>query len=191
VLGFEHPGGLYNLGFDTNEKLTWGINNDAASNDEIWHAGNSNTAITTWQAYDMTVAHDLIVNNAMLADGYRNPSDNIIANAFLRTSTDAAYTLYIQKVGDVNGGNIADFLYGSTVVSAGNSAMSVGSDGIVVEKTLTADEIESSKYFVSALNTAPSSATDTGTTGEIRFASGHIYLCISTNVWVRTQLTTW
>jgi len=43
----------------------------------------------------------------------------------------------------------------------------------------------------SSLNTAPSSATDTGVLGEIRWAEDYVYLCISTNTWVRAALATW
>jgi hypothetical protein len=39
--------------------------------------------------------------------------------------------------------------------------------------------------------TAPSSATDTGTTGEVRITATYIYVCTATDTWVRTQLTTW
>lgn len=49
----------------------------------------------------------------------------------------------------------------------------------------------STLYRVSALNTAPSSATDTGTLGEIRITATHIYVCTATNTWVRAALTTW
>lgn len=47
------------------------------------------------------------------------------------------------------------------------------------------------KYQVSALNTAPSSASDTGTAGEIRYTSDYIYVCVATNTWKRSPLTTW
>ena len=42
-----------------------------------------------------------------------------------------------------------------------------------------------------ALNTAPSSATDTGTLGEIRWAADYVYLCTATDTWVRAALATW
>lgn len=42
-----------------------------------------------------------------------------------------------------------------------------------------------------ALDVAPASASAIGTTGEIRITSTHIYVCVSTNTWVRTALTTW
>ena len=38
---------------------------------------------------------------------------------------------------------------------------------------------------------APTSATDTGTAGEIRIVSGFIYCCVSTDVWQRVAIATW
>lgn len=49
----------------------------------------------------------------------------------------------------------------------------------------------SASYQLSALNTAPASASDTGTAGEIRWTSTHVYLCVATNTWVRAALSTW
>lgn len=51
--------------------------------------------------------------------------------------------------------------------------------------------VTSPAYKLSALQTAPLSATDTGTTGEIRVVADYIYVCIATDTWVRTALTTW
>ena len=78
--------------------------------------------------------------------------------------------------------------YQPTGTVASNSIVfQVGSTGDVV----AAGEITTDKVVYSALNTAPASATDTGTTGEIRITSTHIYVCIATNTWVRSALTTW
>lgn len=41
------------------------------------------------------------------------------------------------------------------------------------------------------LNSAPASATATGTTGEIRFTADYIYVCVATNTWKRTAISTW
>jgi len=38
---------------------------------------------------------------------------------------------------------------------------------------------------------APSSATDTGTPGDIRYDSNYVYICISNNTWKRAALATW
>jgi hypothetical protein len=47
------------------------------------------------------------------------------------------------------------------------------------------------QYNLSALNTAPASATATGTLGEIRIDANHIYVCTATNVWKRAAIATW
>lgn len=57
---------------------------------------------------------------------------------------------------------------------------------VEIDGTLTTDQ-----YILSDLNTAPASATATGTKGEIRVTAGFIYVCIATNTWVRSALTTW
>jgi len=38
---------------------------------------------------------------------------------------------------------------------------------------------------------APTSATDTGTTGTISWDADYIYICIATNTWKRTAISTW
>ncbi|KYG76389.1 hypothetical protein AWW68_19565 [Roseivirga spongicola] len=41
------------------------------------------------------------------------------------------------------------------------------------------------------LNTAPSSSSDTGEVGAIRFANDYIYVCTSVNTWKRAAISTW
>lgn len=38
---------------------------------------------------------------------------------------------------------------------------------------------------------APSTASSTGTAGQITFDATHIYVCVATNTWVRATLATW
>lgn len=63
-----------------------------------------------------------------------------------------------------------------------------GADTFTVSKE---GNVTSASYKLSALNTAPASATATGTTGEIRVTATHIYVCTATNTWVRAALATW
>ena len=51
--------------------------------------------------------------------------------------------------------------------------------------------ITNSQYKLSALNTPPTSATATGTLGEIRIDANYIYVCVATNTWKRTAINTW
>jgi hypothetical protein len=50
---------------------------------------------------------------------------------------------------------------------------------------------QATQFKLSALNTAPASATATGVVGEIRIDASYIYVCTATNVWKRSALTTW
>ena len=59
------------------------------------------------------------------------------------------------------------------------------------DKLQVSGSINVSQYKISALNTAPATSTSNGTLGEIRITATHIYVCIATNTWVRTALTTW
>jgi len=43
---------------------------------------------------------------------------------------------------------------------------------------------------LAALNTAPATATDTGTAGEIRWVADAVYLCVATDTWVKADLAT-
>ena len=96
---------------------------------------------------------------------------------------------------DKNGGN--------NIIESG-IATGTGSSNIIFKTATpgasgTSDRIPSEKLRLTgdgvlklmALNTAPGSATATGTIGEIRFTNGYIYLCIATNTWIRCQLLSW
>lgn len=38
---------------------------------------------------------------------------------------------------------------------------------------------------------APTSATSSGTAGDIRYDSNYLYVCVATNTWKRSALATW
>ena len=44
---------------------------------------------------------------------------------------------------------------------------------------------------IAALNTAPANAADTGTLGEIRYTADYIYVCVATDTWKRSAISTW
>jgi len=57
--------------------------------------------------------------------------------------------------------------------------------------SLLAGNLTTGSYSISALNSAPSSASDTGTLGEIRYTADYIYVCIATDTWKRAALSSW
>jgi hypothetical protein len=76
-------------------------------------------------------------------------------------------------------------------IVVGYNAVGKGSNTAVWGNSNITNHYFSGKLNLTALNTAPSSATDTGTTGEIRITDTAIYVCIATNTWVKASLTSW
>lgn len=96
-----------------------------------------------------------------------------------RNLADAVAAATINNVHTSSTGNIIEFnsnISGATATRA------------FVSKT---GQFQGTAFKLSALNTAPSSSTDTGTTGEIRITAAYIYVCVATNTWVRSALTNW
>lgn len=77
----------------------------------------------------------------------------------------------------------SNFLIGTTT-DAGYK-LDVNGTARVVTSVTTA------QFRLSALNTAPASATATGTLGEIRIDASFIYVCTATNTWKRSAISTW
>jgi hypothetical protein len=45
--------------------------------------------------------------------------------------------------------------------------------------------------FRLGLNNTPSTASDTGTRGDVSYDSDYIYICTDTDTWKRATLSTW
>jgi len=70
---------------------------------------------------------------------------------------------------------------GTTDTGEGIQGASIKSDG----------DSKAASFTLSALNTAPTSATDTGVIGEIRWDASYMYVCTATNTWKRSAIATW
>ncbi len=106
----------------------------------------------------------------------------------------AGQALYLQ-----GGLGVGTSVPGDVIVYTGNSAATTVLHTTTPRLTIKGgtgaatftNTVTSTQFRLSALNIAPASATATGTLGEIRVVTGFIYVCIATNTWVRTALTTW
>lgn len=63
--------------------------------------------------------------------------------------------------------------------------------GIDVTGNATVSNLVSTDKLRIVSSSTPSSATDTGTTGTIRWDSNYIYVCVATNTWKRVAISTW
>jgi len=142
--------------------------------------GISNAAGSDWRIFVADVAAGFsairIGSNIVGKYYWQGGFGNVAANTFKSPSLSAGATVVVIEAAS---GQTANML------EARNSA------GIVLTKLDKNGNITSPKYNLSTLNTAPLSATDTGTIGEIRYTADYIYVCTSTNIWKRTALTTW
>jgi len=90
-----------------------------------------------------------------------------------------------------DGGNNIDFVVEN---SSGNSLLmtdaSTSRVGINTGQPEAALDIDSDSMRLRNSNT-PSSATDFGHQGEIRWDANYIYICVATDTWKRVALSTW
>lgn len=102
--------------------------------------------------------------------GNINANDEIVTGSYMKS-----VGVYTNRITPSTGTELN--LYDNLLISGGNATFS---------GTVTATD-----YKLSALNTAPISASATGILGEIRITTDYIYVCIATDTWVRSALITW
>ena len=103
----------------------------------------------------------------------------------LKTNLDKTFAVgdMPSASGSYTGANF--IVFGST----GNAAINRTTDaGFKLDVN---GSVRLSSLYYSALSTAPTSATATGTTGEIRIDANYIYICTATNTWKRVAIATW
>jgi hypothetical protein len=115
------------------------------------------------------------------------PSSGIATDVAIQTETSASNvetgTILRTIPTDLTGAS-EDFDFVALTMAAGaapSERVRINSNGLTV----------TGKFYLSALNTAPANASDTGTTGEIRIDADHIYICVATNTWKRVAIATW
>jgi hypothetical protein len=87
----------------------------------------------------------------------------------------------------VNGSGETGGARGDLLAAAADFSSTLGVTGAATFLS----SVTATSYNLSALNTAPASATATGTLGEIRIDASFIYVCTATNTWKRAAITTW
>lgn len=101
----------------------------------------------------------------------------------------------MQVMGRVSGSDANYGFLGFTATDlSGNGTWDVYASDLTTIKASINNQtgaISGGSFKLSALNTAPATATATGTLGEIRYTATHIYVCTATNTWVRAALATW
>ena len=131
---------------------------------------------------------------AYAGDSITTGQYNTIIGAHADTSaaTDD-HSIVIGALAAGHGSNIA--VIGSGNITAwhpgDDNGVDLGSTSYSFKDAYVQGRVNAGDYKVDALNTAPSSASDTGTVGEIRYTADYIYVCVASNTWKRAALSTW
>jgi hypothetical protein len=121
------------------------------------------------------------------ASGGTTPSRTLFTSSQFQISS-STYTTTKAPVGvfEIASASTAFF----NVFSTGNVSVNNTTDDTVNRLQVTGS-VKADQYRLSALNTAPASATATGTLGEIRWDANFMYVCTATNTWKRSAIATW
>jgi hypothetical protein len=107
------------------------------------------------------------------------------------TSATTSYGLYYDsETGTITNKWGLYFVGGSKNYLANTLLIGTTSDN-GVDKLQVNGTVLSTQYKLSALNTAPATASSSGTLGEIRIDANYIYICTATNTWKRVAIATW
>jgi hypothetical protein len=127
-------------------------------------------------------------NSGYTASGIIRASSTLLLHATENTSLTIAA---------INNGGFIDFVTASTALANIRARITAAGRfliGTTTESTYLLDvngQARSTQYNISALNTAPATASSTGTLGEIRITADYIYICTATNTWKRVAIATW
>tara|TARA_Y100000004_G_scaffold195940_2_gene264390 strand:- start:284 stop:2851 length:2568 start_codon:yes stop_codon:yes gene_type:complete len=115
-------------------------------------------------------------------------------NQLLVNGIQLQYTAYDQV--QANGDLVLDFdqssatFYPETTQAGFRETVISRSDTSLTTYKISLDH-KQGLIVGGAAGSAPSSATDTGTTGTITWDSNYIYVCVATNTWKRVAISTW
>ena len=152
-------------------------------------SGTGSTAVGYQALYDVTTA------SANTALGWRAGFDCTSAfNVFVGYNTDVGSTSHTRViclgVGAVSTQSY-EFVVGSSSYPIDNLRIGEQASGNPLLMGDATNLAYKGETFGIATSKTPSSASDTGTAGMIAWDSDYVYVCVATNTWKRTALTTW
>jgi len=118
----------------------------------------------------------------------------------LSTMTDIAFLPVVEGLATkrITGLNLKNYFTSgavtstSVLVTGGVTSLSTNTGSLQVRggAGLSGNLYVGGTLIIAAGN-APATASSTGTAGQVVYDSGFIYVCVATNTWKRSALTTW
>jgi len=120
-------------------------------------------------------------------------SSTVASNAWRVNYTERSSAGVVQNY---TANVLAAYANGSVIINPTASGVTASAKLLVgrASSTYTFDvngSARANQFYLSALNTAPATASSTGVLGEIRIDANYIYICTATNTWKRVAIATW
>lgn len=189
------------IGYNSLGNNTSGKEHTAVGTLSLWSntTGNGNTAFGYHSLVSTTIGSNNVACGRFSLGFNQTGSENVAigytAGHFWGGGTsnpniDSNNSVYIGSgASGLAAAGFNEIVIGSSAIGAGSNTATIGATWIT--KTILHGQVSGGSFKINSMNSAPASATAIGTTGEIRFTASAIYVCIATNTWVKSALTTW
>jgi len=179
------------IGSNALNRSTTGYTNLAVGNYSLYSntSGSTNTAIANGALYGNTTGTN---NTAVgIEAGAKSGSTPSWGNS-VTTGTNLTFLGYQAGLGSTTQRSNSTAIGYQAYVDADNTVV-LGDENVVDVFAGSAKQasVTAGQFKLSALNTAPTTASDACTAGEIRIATGFIYVCVATNSWQRSTMAAW
>jgi len=177
------------VGRESLKSNTQGFGNSAVGRSSLFtnDSGNNNSAFGNFSLYSNISGDGNVAIGASASSNTTGNNNIAIGLGSLQNNTTGGSNIAIG----VTSSNLGISNTNSIVIGTG--AVGLGSNTTVIGNTATTvTGLYGNIRLVSGMATViPATITAPGTLGDIRVTSTFIYVCIATNSWRRTALTTW
>lgn len=197
--------GAYSAGFGRNTigsgdySMVWGLTNTASGQySTAW--GDTNIASgpmsTSWGYQNQATGNqstswgyvNVASGTGSTVWGILNTSTNNCSTAFGRFCD--ATGLYSTAWGfDSNASGAQSTAVGVSITNAMDNSFAIGYNQIDFQVSAGLVDCKSSKVVIASL--PPAEAGSSGTAGTVTWDEDYLYVCVATDTWKRTGLTTW
>jgi hypothetical protein len=179
---------------------TSGLTSTISGITSIFSANSGTTIYTSWGDSRMqlgssylsaiTLSNSAVTQNTSII--FTSSTSTIIdGNIVNLTYTGISFDITPVTMVSIGGGNYSGTSYSQNVnfYSAGTLDFTGRTIWVDVSGITRSNVVLADKFQLTNLNTAPSSSGATGTIGQIRITSDSIYVCVGTNTWKKSSLS--